>query len=221
MAARKLTDDQQAKLRLFAGRLADEEGLGPADIARRWNDPHEGHPAERGSGGARLTSRAVCYHLLAMRRARLAEAADHVAALTDRTVQHLAAVAHHDPRAIQSWGPDGVELRDSDDLHEMEAAAVAAVTCEVVERTYVEDGREITERKTRTTVTPHPKVAAGNALLRFLHGSTLNVHDSGAIIARLIQAGDREGLRRIAAGEDAVKVLIDRAPHLRVDKGEE
>lgn len=46
----------------------------------------------------------------------------------DRVVTELAKVAFGDPRRLLSWGPGGVELRESSDLTEAEAALVSEVS---------------------------------------------------------------------------------------------
>ncbi len=74
------------------------------------------------------------YHLLQdpAVAAAVAEAQTRRAARTrvsaDRVVTELAKVAFGDPRRLLSWGPDGVVLRDSDELTEAEAALVSEVS---------------------------------------------------------------------------------------------
>ena len=46
----------------------------------------------------------------------------------DRVMKEIARIAFADPRAVMSWGPDGVALRNSSDLSDDEAAAVAEVS---------------------------------------------------------------------------------------------
>ncbi len=46
----------------------------------------------------------------------------------DRVVTELAKVAFGDPRRLVSWGPGGVELRESSELTEAEAALVSEVS---------------------------------------------------------------------------------------------
>lgn len=46
----------------------------------------------------------------------------------DMVLRELARVAFGDPRALMDWGPDGVRLRDSGELTEDEAAAVAEIS---------------------------------------------------------------------------------------------
>lgn len=199
MAARKLTTQQAAKLRELAARMADEDGASAVAIAEAWN---EGRKPEQ-----HLTARAVLYHLHALRRQHLAKAEDHTAALTDRTVRMLAARANADPRAVISWSGDEVDVRDSDELTEDEAAQISGLT---IRKTTGKDGEATVEVK----VELHNAVSAANSLLRFMHGSKLSITESGAIIRILQKSGDRDGLERIASGEDPVRVLVDRAPFL-------
>ena len=46
----------------------------------------------------------------------------------DRVVTELAKVAFGDPRRLFSWGPSGIELRESSELTEAEAALVSEVS---------------------------------------------------------------------------------------------
>lgn len=46
----------------------------------------------------------------------------------DRVLKELARIAFADPRTVMKWGPDGVRLRDSEELTEDEAATVAEVS---------------------------------------------------------------------------------------------
>lgn len=66
----------------------------------------------------------------------------------DRVLQEIARVAFADPRAVMSWGPGGVALRDSAELSDAEAAAVAEVS-----ETWSENGGS---RKVKM----HDKIAA-------------------------------------------------------------
>jgi phage terminase small subunit len=58
----------------------------------------------------------------------LAERSARTAVTADRVVRELARVAFADPRAVFSWGPDGVTLRSSEELTDDEAAVVAEVS---------------------------------------------------------------------------------------------
>lgn len=51
----------------------------------------------------------------------------------DRVIKELSRIAFADPRAIMSWGPDGVIMRDSKDLTDDEASIVAEVAENVTE----------------------------------------------------------------------------------------
>lgn len=66
----------------------------------------------------------------------------------DRVLKEISRVAFADPRAVMAWGPGGVALRDSAELSDDEAAAVAEVS-----ETWSENGGS---RKVKL----HDKVAA-------------------------------------------------------------
>jgi phage terminase small subunit len=76
--------------------------------------------------GARLVQK--CTAVKDAIDAALAERSSRTAVTADRVVKELARVAFADPRAVFSWGPDGVLLRDSDELTDDEAAIVAEVS---------------------------------------------------------------------------------------------
>lgn len=196
MAAHKLTLQQRASIKELAARMSDQDGATAREIAEEWNSTHpEKH---------HLTPRAVLYYLLKMRQEKLSKAEDHVAAMTDRTTARLAAIALGDSRSVVTWEGDDVVVVDSSKLTEAEAAQLSI---KVTKRNGAEKVVEI-------SVDPNVKVRAARDLLVFLHGSRVSVTESGAIISRLTESGDREGLERIASGEDPVRVLIDRAPFL-------
>lgn len=46
----------------------------------------------------------------------------------DRVIQEIARIAFADPRTVMTWGPDGVQARDSAELTDDEAAAVSEVS---------------------------------------------------------------------------------------------
>ena len=58
---------------------------------------------------------------------RMQAISDECGVTVDRIVRELCAIAFANPRSVMSWGPDGVTLRDSSDLTDTEAAAVAEV----------------------------------------------------------------------------------------------
>jgi phage terminase small subunit len=60
--------------------------------------------------------------------AALAERSARTGVTADRVVMELARAAFADPRAVFSWGPGGVTLRDSSELTDDEAAIVAEVS---------------------------------------------------------------------------------------------
>ena len=74
----------------------------------------------------------------------------------ERVLRELAAIAFGDARGVMSWGPDGVRLRDSEELTDYEAASVA----------------EVAESKTESggslKVKQHDKVRALDLLARHL-----------------------------------------------------
>lgn len=51
----------------------------------------------------------------------------------DRVVKELARIAFGDPRAVMTWGPDGVKLKDSTTLNDDVAALVAEISETVTE----------------------------------------------------------------------------------------
>lgn len=57
-----------------------------------------------------------------------AERAKRTQVTADKVVTELAKVAFGDPRRLLSWGPKGVELRESSELSEAEAALVSEVS---------------------------------------------------------------------------------------------
>lgn len=195
MARRKLNQAQIANLRALAAKMADEEGATAYDIAKAWNATHEEQ--------FRLTPRAVLYHQRKTRDLVLSKAEDHVAAITDRLISRLASIALADPRAVATWEKDKIRVTDSSKLTESEAAQISMKITGRGENKALE-----------ISVDPNVRVRAARELLTFLHGTRISVTESGAIISRLTEAGDREGLERIAGGEDPVRVLIDRAPFL-------
>ena len=75
----------------------------------------------------------------------------------DRVMMEIARIAFADPRAVMSWGPDGVALRNSSDLSDDEAAAVAEVS-----ETWTDSGGG--SRKVKM----HDKVAALEKLARHI-----------------------------------------------------
>jgi phage terminase small subunit len=60
--------------------------------------------------------------------AALAERSARTGVTADRILKELARIAFSDPRAVFSWGPGGVSLRDSGELTDDEAAIVAEVS---------------------------------------------------------------------------------------------
>jgi phage terminase small subunit len=58
----------------------------------------------------------------------LAERSARTQVTADRVLKELAKIAYADPRAVLSWGPGGVSLRDSSELTDDEAAIVAEVS---------------------------------------------------------------------------------------------
>lgn len=72
--------------------------------------------------GARLLANAV------VARAIDAEMAKNPGVTRQRIVDELAKIAFADPKNFYSWGPDGVTLKDSDDLDDDDMAAVAEVS---------------------------------------------------------------------------------------------
>ncbi len=96
----------------------------------------------------------------------------------DRVVTELAKVAFGDPRRLFSWGPGGVELRESSELTEAEAALVS----------------EVSETRTAAggtrKVKLHCKLAALNAL-----GKHLGLFGNGrqAALARALARNGADG----------------------------
>lgn len=56
------------------------------------------------------------------------KAADANEVTVERIVAELAKIAFGDARRVMSWGPDGVKIRESDDLADDEAAIVSEIT---------------------------------------------------------------------------------------------
>ena len=73
----------------------------------------------------------------------------------DRVIKEIARIAFADPRAVMSWGPNGVTLRESSELSDDEAATVAEVA-----ETWTDSGGG--SRKVKL----HDKVAALEKLAR-------------------------------------------------------
>lgn len=65
----------------------------------------------------------------------------------DRVIKEIARVAFSDPRSVMQWGPGGVVLRDSTELTDDEAAAVA----EVAETTTKDGGSLKVKLHSKTT----------------------------------------------------------------------
>ena len=63
----------------------------------------------------------------AVREARL-KSLEHLHSEGDDVLRELVAIAHMDPRDVVSWGPDGIELKNSGDIPGAAARAVSKVT---------------------------------------------------------------------------------------------
>ena len=74
----------------------------------------------------------------------------------DRVVAELAKIAFADPRELMEWGPEGVKLKDSADLTEGQAAAIAGVS------------ENITQNGSSLKLKRHDKVKALELLGRHL-----------------------------------------------------
>lgn len=199
MAARKLNIDQIAELRELVSRRRLKDGASFTEVTADWNAEHPDF---------QITAEAVRYHMTKMRREHLSNKDGFVAALTERTLATLDAIANGDFRALARWANGRLTVRASDELTASEAAMIATLTFKGA------DGESGSKGGGEVTLSLANRTSAARALLSHLHGSKLSVTDSGAIVRRLTESGDRDGLERIAAGEDPVRVLIDRAPFL-------
>jgi len=123
--------------------------LNAAEAARRAGYSKRSAPQQ----GCRLLSDVAIAAAIA--KAQMARAA-RTGVTADRVITELAKVAFGDPRRLLSWGPEGVVLRESDELTEAEAALVS----------------EVSETRTATggtrRVKLHSKVKALTALGRHL-----------------------------------------------------
>ena len=79
---------------------------------------------------ARTTGQKILHHpaVAAAIESAQAKRAQRTRVSADRVVTELAKVAFGDPRRLFSWGPGGVELRESSELTEAEAALVSEVS---------------------------------------------------------------------------------------------
>lgn len=98
-----------------------------------------------------LRKQEICDALNAAQRERSAR----TGITADRVLKEIARVAFADPRQVMSWGPNGVALRDSKELSDDQAAAVAEVS-----ETWTDNGGG--SRKVKL----HDKVAALEKLAR-------------------------------------------------------
>jgi len=136
--------------------------LNAAQAARRAGYSKRSAPQQ----GCRLVSDVAIAKAIA--KAQMARAA-RTGVTADRVITELAKVAFGDPRRLLSWGPEGVVLRESDELTEAEAALVS----------------EVSETRTATggtrRVKLHSKVKALTALGRHLglFASGGQKHDGG------------------------------------------
>jgi phage terminase small subunit len=71
-----------------------------------------------------LRKQDICDALNAAQRERSAR----TGITADRVLKEIARLAFADPRAVMAWGPNGVTLRESSELSDDEAAAVAEVS---------------------------------------------------------------------------------------------
>ncbi len=189
--ARIFRPQQQAELKDLAAKMASQ-GSSCREIAEKWNETHEGEET--------VTLQAVWYHLDKLKRARLREAADTVAEMTDDTVEVLHAIVTASVHRMVREGEDGAwELIPPEDLDPLDTSGWS-----------IKIGAD---GKTEARLEPAAIAAAAKALLQYMHGNRMTVTDSGAIVEQLTRAKDREGLKRIALGEDPLKVLISRARH--------
>ena len=99
----------------------------------------------------------------------------------ETVIKELARIAFADPRSVFSWGPDGVMLRDSAELTDDEAVAVADVS-----ETRTESGGSIKAKL-------HDKVKALELLGRHLGMFTDKLEHSGSVDIAAVLA---EGIRR-------------------------
>ncbi len=88
--------------------------------------------------GPRLLSNVVISEIIAQRMKQRSEELNITA---DAIVRELAAIAFLDPRKVFRWGPDGVDLIDSDAIDEQDARAVSEVS-----QTTTKDGGSIKAR---------------------------------------------------------------------------
>ena len=119
--------------------------------------------AARRAGYTTKRSEAIGYDLLTKADIQAAvqsaqrERSARTGVTADRVLKEIARIAFADPRAVMSWGPDGVALRNSSDLSDDEAAAVAEVS-----ETWTDSGGG--SRKVKL----HDKVAALEKLARHI-----------------------------------------------------
>ena len=119
--------------------------------------------AARRAGYTTKRSEAIGYDLLTKADIQAAvqsaqrERSARTGVTADRVLKEIARIAFADLRAVMSWGPDGVALRNSSDLSDDEAAAVAEVS-----ETWTDSGGG--SRKVKL----HDKVAALEKLARHI-----------------------------------------------------
>jgi phage terminase small subunit len=77
----------------------------------------------RSQGKRLLTKVAVKEKISELR----AERSERTQISADRVLEELARIAFHDPREVMSWGPDGMEFKDSEELPEGAANVIAGL----------------------------------------------------------------------------------------------
>jgi phage terminase small subunit len=117
--------------------------------------------------------------------AALAERSARTGVSADRVVRELARVAFADPRAVFSWGPGGVVLRDSGGLTEDEAAIVS----------------EVSETRTETGGSIKAKLCDKVKALELLGRHLGMFNDKLAVNMQITPASILEGLRERRGGE--------------------
>ncbi len=81
-------------------------------------------PRTANEQGARLLAKASVQALVAKQRDKFMRKAD---VSKERVIEEYRRIAFAEPRAVMTWGPSGVILKESSELTEDEAAAVAEV----------------------------------------------------------------------------------------------
>ncbi len=201
MPAQALNDAQRLELREMASALA-LQGASYREISAKWN---ENYPE------AEISRATVAYHLAKLREQALSRIAENVDALTQALVASLAGQALIQSKNLFEWDESGnVKIKASADL------TAAEMSCLTIRIRTDADGTKYSE----TTWDPSVRNMAADKLLRFMHGTKVNVVDVPGLTSRLLLAGDREGLSLMSEMEtnklDPTRILQMRSRHLAI-----